>query len=1124
MATLRSSINNLKGMKVLPDARLRKNDDMYPMTKLPYGTSQIQEKYDSILGPLTLFAPFTHEEKKVAKKILQVPNEQELELDRPVTPIDKSIHAPPAVFTELAKLVRRRITADPEIQHLSVEDQQTLAGIVMGEVNSIWPDIRRQVDDPFLTPDQNKELQRRITVHIVTVCEQLFHHYIDKAQILNRRGIFSGPSNMSRLKAQLALDANKFLNILAIRRHIVADLRGQLPSSEDESSDEEKAKTISSGAVPLSYKRLIEISRPKKKKKRQFKIQKEIRDLERQMPYLETEKVYEYLPDIRQFERHEDFDEYTVTPDAASAAETHSRQSSTKDSFRLSGKLAQEKPDFKVQRSISMPELHDHDALTEEFGIDDDDKASVKSSYHPGIETRRFSLGDLLLKEEEKDKEKEIKGTQDTRQILQDDLMKLSQYKSVKDSKEEPLDEDEDLPPLLQAISKTGQVEGRKEMLEQQLKDLTEKEAREKAAELIKIRDPTHPQPATITKKMPNQSVVRTSDIRVSERVSLSSVTLDLYTTVFNELMGDIEPQTIKKLDRNLFFGQEINEVYEEIMKTLPNDHFRHDQDSLIEPSADQVNLSILLSSSVAGKSRKERHLNPNLKRDAKPPWGEENMVEWAKSPLFNAGQLIKQRAMGAPTPASGMMSFQDYPVSLGGTYAAPGMGAASSYAGGEAYGGGASSYGGGAMTGTILDMQSTISGPAVVDDRNSRAYASWLNWWKSTVNSDDYMKYLSTQESDYLGVVFHFYDSGDSDDDDEKADKKGPSQAKLERMRARKEKVNELKREKSAFKPGEWNVNSVLMGGLGRDPEVEMEEEEEEEEVITPRSMRSRRSRMTSRSQTSASRGQSHGSRSQTAGSGTHTALSQKSSAERTHKDSLNVRDGDTKSTSAHSSRVHTAASGRVESKASSGTRRTSHASRVSEISSAKSDAESSKVSVPLTPQERLEAIWSSLQMSDKLKLDMAIKYSSDQYIDQLDESIEAWEKATEVIIQRETLIAKLESFERLASDPDRFFQKGYRGSSVARLNEAKQRSQLYSALDEIDKKVKRKVQAVKDRFNDDITFRNRPYMEKMKFDRTEMLYWLQQERRQYAIERASLAQEMPLKVAELPPLQTFS
>ena len=27
-----------------------------------------------------------------------------------------------------------------------------------------------------------------------------------------------------------------------------------------------------------------------------------------------------------------------------------------------------------------------------------------------------------------------------------------------------------------------------------------------------------------------------------------------------------------------------------------------------------------------------------------------------------------------------------------------------------------------------------------------ARTYASWLLWWKATINSDDYIKYLSTQ------------------------------------------------------------------------------------------------------------------------------------------------------------------------------------------------------------------------------------------------------------------------------------------------------------------------------------------------------------------------------------------
>ena len=35
---------------------------------------------------------------------------------------------------------------------------------------------------------------------------------------------------------------------------------------------------------------------------------------------------------------------------------------------------------------------------------------------------------------------------------------------------------------------------------------------------------------------------------------------------------------------------------------------------------------------------------------------------------------------------------------------------------------------------------------PSYVQDKVSRTYASWLQWWKSTITSDDYLKYLSTQ------------------------------------------------------------------------------------------------------------------------------------------------------------------------------------------------------------------------------------------------------------------------------------------------------------------------------------------------------------------------------------------
>ena len=39
-----------------------------------------------------------------------------------------------------------------------------------------------------------------------------------------------------------------------------------------------------------------------------------------------------------------------------------------------------------------------------------------------------------------------------------------------------------------------------------------------------------------------------------------------------------MDANTIKKMDSNLFRGQEINEVYMEIMKTLPTSHMEFDQ------------------------------------------------------------------------------------------------------------------------------------------------------------------------------------------------------------------------------------------------------------------------------------------------------------------------------------------------------------------------------------------------------------------------------------------------------------------------------------------------------------------------------------------------------------------
>lgn len=77
-------------------------------------------------------------------------------------------------------------------------------------------------------------------------------------------------------------------------------------------------------------------------------------------------------------------------------------------------------------------------------------------------------------------------------------------------------------------------------------------------------------------------------------------------------------------------------------------------------------------------------------------------------------------------------------------------------------------------------------------------------------------------------------------------------------------------------------------------------------------------------------------------------------------------------------------------------------------------------------SPQLRLERIWNLLRMEDSAKLDMAIKYCTNEYAHNLIPAIENWEKATDLVVEREKQLYELENFEKLGSDPNRFFMKG--------------------------------------------------------------------------------------------------
>lgn len=1097
----RSQLQDLQMPKFVPKRPdpIDKEDELYPLKWPSYGSSDVQHRINNVLGPLSLFAPYSHEDE---------PEPEELELERPVTPINEEIKSQPTTFDKLASFVRRRIAAREDVPYLSTEDQQHLAAIIMGEVNHIWPEVRRQIDDPFLSPEENKELNRRIAVHIVTVCEKLFNHYLHKAQILNERGVFSGPANMSRLKAQLALDADKFLNVLTMRRYLVGDMRGYSRESTTELSRLHAAPPRPSpskgGLKMLTHADMMQSSRPKSQTQqlKMKNLEQDLKEISEAMPYLDTDKLVDLIADLpdrglrtpsdvmvrkelkKSLSKHrKNFlaaqraerlkSERKVLPwvlapiptfselekrkrsqhhASADASDLCLTSDSTRDvdqgppsrisegESRMSGALIKDlasRSRVIMRRVKSEPVLYVGETLMEELGID------------PKVRADPLVDNDLVILKQERTSMAKMKTTVVTKpklgdlNFLSEDLKQLMQEKD-----ETGLENgDDDLPPLLQAITRHHRHDDAKAKLDKQLAELEEKEKQRRQAETIDVHAPTHPQPATISSKVSSQMVVRTSDIRVSERVCLSSITLSRFATVYNDLIEEIDPVTVKNLDKNLFLSDEIQEVYKEIMKTVPSDHLQLDDDDMVVTAPESVNVAGTMSSSTLSKKRSQRVINPDLYHEKPPPWGQQEMKMWARTPTNPPKNFQGENIFSPITPNMDKIHEVMHNPSR-----------------------------------MSQLMANTSNMPSFVADKMSRTYASWLQWWKSTVTGDDYMKYLSTLETDYMAVVFHFYDSeeGESDDEDTfptrgHVSRRTLSSKATQEQRERERKMEELRAVKTEYKQGLWNVNSVLMGGLGKDPTLN---DEVEDSSRSPKSLDTARlSAKTLQDRATMAR--------QTKAVPTRRTLSRMSKA----------------TTAGYSEPVPASDAG---------------------------DEEEEENNKEKQPQHRLETVWNSLQMPDALRLDMAIKYSCGEFFSKLTEAVERWEVASDLILQREALLVKLEQFERSASDPNRFFEKvkGVKRSSVVLLEEARYRAFLYKKIESVDEDIKQELDYIKSKFHDMVSFKGRPYEEKMKWDRVEMLHWLQEERKHSALRYESLTRQipLPLKPTQLQPLNTTS
>lgn len=313
-------------------------------------------------------------------------------------------------------------------------------------------------------------------------------------------------------------------------------------------------------------------------------------------------------------------------------------------------------------------------------------------------------------------------------------------------------------------------------------------------------------------------------------------------------------------------------------------------------------------------------------------------------------------------------------------------------------------------------------------------------------MSAEDYQRYTSIRDSDYLALIFHLYDSEEDVDSADERDALLESEMKKEKER-RNQKLEKMMEAKNKYEGGFWNANSILMGGLGKHPDID----DQEGAVL---SLEQSTSRPIPKIEMKLSRG-----------------------------------------ISASSSRK------------SVGSKKTKKSSTLLENPE---DEEPPQIVEVRILQDRLENIWDSLEMPDDKKIDMTVKYCNLD-VKKLKKVVDLWDAACSSVISREKLILELETFEKSASDPKRFFTFN---TPMTRIKEEKQRSGLHRRIKKCDKEVKTNLLNVRKALKDTVTYQGRDYLEKMSRDLTEMLYWLQQERRQYALEKGGMV------MVDLPPI----
>ena len=98
------------------------------------------------------------------------------------------------------------------------EHRQQYEKVLEDGVGLVWNEIRNLIADPLLTPEENREMMRRIPWLVIEIAAHILGDFQRKIVHLNANSMFKPDTNHIRMRTKFGIELNNALNLTEIRK------------------------------------------------------------------------------------------------------------------------------------------------------------------------------------------------------------------------------------------------------------------------------------------------------------------------------------------------------------------------------------------------------------------------------------------------------------------------------------------------------------------------------------------------------------------------------------------------------------------------------------------------------------------------------------------------------------------------------------------------------------------------------------------------------------------------------------------------------------------------------------------------------------------------------------------